>query len=643
MGSASRKYLGGFELLERLGRGGMADVWLARTVAGPAAGDEVVVKVLREEHNGHSGYVRLFEREAALCMRLRHPNIVHVRELGHQRNTHYQIMDHVDGFNLLRILARASDLERFMPAEVSLYVGIRVCRALEYAHRLSGADGQPMGIVHLDVTPSNILIGRDGTVKLADFGLAHARLPEEEEVDGLTTRRGKRSYMAPEQLAGAASVDRRADVYALGIVLCEMLTMRPLFKKRDASGKAITRREEDPRNVLARFPHIPPPVQSIVLKALATDPAERYATAGEFEAEMSGYLRTQGAEVTRRPLGRFLDELAADTASQPAVEVVRERRAERARADSKLPPAKQALVRSASGAILGPVSPENLIRMVAAGSLGPGDLIAVNGGRWRTLQELPGLEKAAAAAGVTRPEVGLPSELRPGDMLRVLADLGMRYGTKHIRLERGLVRKDLTVHDGRVLAVRSTDRSELFGSYLVRCGVVHPKRLKDAIRAADGGTSRLGGILVEQGVLGYAHLGKLLEDHLREKLLELCSWNTGSCTPLTRPDCVPNNDQLSVDVLGHLAEGTWRYVSEGQVSAYLATFGRQPMQWVTNPTAPVERLALDPRSHRFLHGLKGRPRALRALLHNAPTNPGEIRAFKHLIFLLLHTGHLRPV
>lgn len=269
---------GRFVLLELLGRGGMAEVWRARLET-EGFTRTVVVKRILPHLAGDPSFAQLFEREARLSARLNHSNIVQVFDSGKIAGEPYLAMELVDGLDLTRALSVLSERGR-PPLGLGPYVAREVARALAYAHGLAGDDGRPLGLVHRDVSPSNVLLGSDGAVKLLDFGIAKAlfEVAERTQTGGF---KGKVGYASPEVAEGGRG-DQRADLFALGVVLHESLTGERLFKgESDIATLGLVRAAKVPPPSSLN-PKVPPEVDEIVLRALAKNPAERYPTAEAF-------------------------------------------------------------------------------------------------------------------------------------------------------------------------------------------------------------------------------------------------------------------------------------------------------------------------------------------------------------------------
>jgi serine/threonine protein kinase len=299
-----------YRLTEKIGSGGMAEVFRA-VGEGPAAfARPFVLKRIHPRLSGQSEFVRMFVDEANISARLIHPNIVQVFEFAFQDGSYYLVMEPVEGIDMAWLLRRRIERpsEQLSPAFVA-EVGRQVCRGLDFAHNLTDANGAPLGIVHRDVTPPNIMVSWDGIVKILDFGLAKAvealRLHQSDA--GMV--RGKMSYLAPELLDGAPA-DPRSDLFSLGVVLHELLVGRRLFAGetdyetlQQLKGIAIPRPS-------ALNPGVKPALDAVVMRALERDPAKRYKSAGEMGDELEALVLRKN--YSQRALARKARELAEE-------------------------------------------------------------------------------------------------------------------------------------------------------------------------------------------------------------------------------------------------------------------------------------------------------------------------------------------
>ncbi|HYP76251.1 MAG TPA: serine/threonine-protein kinase [Polyangiaceae bacterium] len=295
--------LGHYELLTRIGRGGMASVWVAREKA-PVSGKQrlVAVKAMLPELARHSDFRAMFLGEGQIVRSIDHPNVVKVHEVSEDRGILYMAMEWVEG-DSLRTLIKEAKRRRAIPAEMAVKIIADTAAGLHAAHELRGWDGELRNIVHCDVSPHNILVGLDGQAKLVDFGVANATAHT--ELEGNERIKGKFGYMSPEQ-ASLGKIDRRSDVFALGIVLYELTTGERLFRGDDAAHTlelVRSGRIPPPQEVYAKYPE---GLSAIVLRALARDVDERFQTAADFRDALEQYLKDERIMVSPAGVGQLV-------------------------------------------------------------------------------------------------------------------------------------------------------------------------------------------------------------------------------------------------------------------------------------------------------------------------------------------------
>ncbi len=277
--------ISGFDLQRRLGAGGMAEVFLAKKRGAEGTFKQLVLKRILPEHSKSRRFRHMFVEEAHLATRLNHPNIVQVYEFSHHGDDLLLSMEYVEGVDLGKLIRAARKKKRRLPFWVSAFIIAEVAKGLHYAHERKDEGGLPLAIVHRDVSPQNVLISYFGVVKIADFGIASANLFREET----GVLKGKFGYMSPEQARGE-KVDRRSDIYALGVVLYEMLTGRSPYGalKNEALAEAVRYGTvKPPREV---DPTLPPQLDAVVMRAMAREPDARYQTAREMAAHIARVL-----------------------------------------------------------------------------------------------------------------------------------------------------------------------------------------------------------------------------------------------------------------------------------------------------------------------------------------------------------------
>ena len=266
----------------------MAEIFLARAKGIEGFEKLVVVKKLLPQSAGDEALRGMFLDEARVAATLHHPNIVQVYDIGVDGDDYFFTMEFVYGQDLSHALRRAAMLRRPLSLDQSLSIIIAMSAGLHYAHEKEGIDGRPLGLVHRDVSPQNVLISYDGAVKLMDFGIAKAASNSQKTRDG--TLKGKIAYMSPEQ-GSSGKVDRRSDVFSLAIMLWELTTFRRLYKAEsdfESLRKIITM--DAPRPSKYR-PDYPKALEDIVMKGLQRKPDERYQTAEELQLALEAFAR----------------------------------------------------------------------------------------------------------------------------------------------------------------------------------------------------------------------------------------------------------------------------------------------------------------------------------------------------------------
>jgi serine/threonine-protein kinase len=298
MSTEPPKLVGKYEILARIARGGMAGIFLARQPGIGGFSRRVVLKTILPSLAEDPKFVQMFMEEARLASMIHNPNVVQIFDVGKDDDTYFIAMELVDGLTVGAMLSDLCGGVRSMPAPVAGEIVAQACAGLHAAHKLLGEDGTPLGIVHRDISPQNLMVSRDGVVKLVDFGIAKAH--DSAVRTGTGKVKGKFAYMSPEQVR-AGDLDRRSDLFSLAAVFLELLTGKRLFQRDNelATLQAILQEPIPPVRDLA--PGVPAPLADVIARALRRERDERYDTA----AEMGGEVR--------RALGGLGHYTSADT------------------------------------------------------------------------------------------------------------------------------------------------------------------------------------------------------------------------------------------------------------------------------------------------------------------------------------------
>jgi serine/threonine protein kinase len=280
----------------------MADVLLGRSDGIEGFERHVVLKRIRPEFARDQRFIRMFLDEARVAANLHHQHIVQVHDIGESSGEYFIAMEYIHGEDVRTILSTASKTRAHVPLGHAIAIVSAAAAGLHYAHERRGADKRPLGIVHRDVSPSNVLVGYDGSIKVVDFGIAKASMRQETRSGSL---KGKVSYMSPEQCKGA-EVDRRSDVYALGVVLYELATTTRLFKGENdylVMDQIVNGRVSLPR---VRRPDLPNELSAIIMRAIAPDPERRYFTADELRVALDQFATKAGLTASTSSIASYM-------------------------------------------------------------------------------------------------------------------------------------------------------------------------------------------------------------------------------------------------------------------------------------------------------------------------------------------------
>lgn len=307
--SAQPRYI----LTERIAQGGMAEIHLGKSIGSDGFARACAFKKILPHYAQDSDFIQMFRNEAEVAKRLQNRNIVQVFDFVSESGTYMLVMEFVDGQDLRSVLVHVEQAKRRVLVELVVYICIEILNGLAYAHTVTDLDGKAMGIIHRDISPQNVLLSYEGDVKITDFGIAKAQNQMPTTQAGVL--KGKFRYMSPEQAQGHA-IDARSDLFAVGVIMYEMLTMTRLFRGEDmAVLEAVRQCKIKPPSAVPGA-NVPAELEAAVMKLLARDPARRYQTAKEAVKDLSRFLYTLKPDFHPGELAEFMQGLFQEKREQ---------------------------------------------------------------------------------------------------------------------------------------------------------------------------------------------------------------------------------------------------------------------------------------------------------------------------------------
>jgi serine/threonine-protein kinase len=516
---------GRFLLVERIAVGGMAEIFKAKQTGAHGFEKTLVIKRILPHLAADPEFLAMFIDEAKLQCALEHPKIVQVFEFGQADGQYYIALELVEGIDALGLLRACAHRRQRLPVRLAVFIAGEILDALDFAHGKRGPDGTPLGVVHRDVSPSNVLISRRGDVKLGDFGIARASEQQRQSKTQAGTLKGKYGYMAPEQVLGG-SVDGRADQFAVGIVLAEMLMGRRLFTAPNDLDVLLMVRDARLDRLDRYGGDIPPSLRALLNRMLARAPEGRYATAGACKEALDEFLFEARMRVSAGDLGAFLETIL--TVEQPpppapgesgliilgedtrAKREAAERQREAVLAASKEPAVQEARrVADSAAPAAGQDYPDTGPYIEPASAPGPRPALVVEG----TAEEGDAPDLAGDFATVT------PAAL--------FARLATARETGLLMVERAGVVKEIFFVNGAPEYVASNVPSERFGEYLMQKGVISPGELSMALAILPRFQGKLGDTLVGLNLLRPLEVFRHLSRQVRDKIIEVFAWTEG--------------------------------------------------------------------------------------------------------------------
>jgi serine/threonine-protein kinase len=617
--SGTQRPIGPYQIEYRLATGGMAEVFVAKRVGPHGFTKRVALKRILPQYARDPDFVSMFVDEARLAAQLEHPNIVQVFDFGETDGELFLAMELVDGTNVNRLLRSVSQRGETVPFDVALHIASEAAHALGHAHRASDDQGNPIGFVHRDVSPANLLLTRTGHVKLTDFGIARVADQDPRTDDGHV--RGKLGYMSPEQVLGK-DLDARSDVFTLTTVFAELLLAEPLFGTGSDIDILLRIRDVD-LSVLHQSPRqIPQDIFRLITHGLSRDREQR-PSAETFADACDEVRRRRGMAHGSDRLAQFLArfELIAplpgdDTAREPGARLTSlvdtgDIRAETDQLVQRLGNTSPAIykVRLSDGQEAGPMSFPRLIQMITSGVIHGGTAVAKEGSGFSQATELPELTRFVTSPALQwKPDdvVGAKrsGDLSEGRLLPVVHELSVERETGVLHLWDGQRRKKIYFVDGRPEFVASTDKRELLGEYLVQNGLCLRMEVEMALALLPRYGGRLGDALVGLGVLRPVQLFRAISEQVRGRLLEAFSWRRGQWAFVHGERSHEETFPIGQDPYELLRDAAKQANTEELESA-LAPVHERIIEPVPNPPAPLLAYRLPETWHRLLAGVSG--------------------------------------
>ena len=492
---------GKYILVDKISSGGMADVLRAKVVGIRGFTKTVAIKRIHPHLLERTRFLRMFTDEAKIASRLVHPNIVQIFDLGEADGLPYIAMEYVPGRDVFRVLQRLGSLDRRCPWRLATKIVAEVCTGLQFAHEFRSPDGQPQEIVHRDVSPRNIIITYNGEIRLTDFGVARARDREEHTEHGVI--KGKVRYLSPEA-AHAKEVDRRSDLFSLGIVFAEMLLMAPLRTGDNEMAMLLDiRKGEFDRK---RFDTISKPLREVLDRALEVDPDDRYSSAVEFADDLASRYDRESTPMSEAEVATFMHSLfAEDIENETARDEEVERELGKMVVDTTVPAAAtNAQPQAPTGSLRNPLN------IFAGRGAGPVAVPAVE-----VIEERPPLPDREGT-------------LREVTLCRLLHQLSESGTTGVIDFNRDPIKKSIVLENGNPVFATSNVESELFGEHLVANGFLSREQHGETLDFAARKGLRFTEALLALGACTPNILFQQLGGQVRDRILDLFSWITGT-------------------------------------------------------------------------------------------------------------------
>lgn len=557
----------------------MAEVFRALEPRTAGAPRTVVIKRMLPHIAAEHGSARMFEEEARLAALVEHPNVVRVLEFGEAEGQPYLSLEFVPGQDLGMLIRWLAQSGATLPVPVAVFCASELLAGLHAVHEAVDESGRPLGIVHGDVSPSNVLVSTQGDVKLADFGIAEARLRSAFPQAAAAGRtKGKLGYLAPEQVRGEHT-DRRADVFAAAVVAAELILGQPLFARGSELTILLAVRDAKIERLEAHADQLPTGLFLVLKTGLARDPEERYTSAAEFRMALGPFVppppSTWKGELGH-VVARSVGAPGEDTREPATPDIV-----------TMEAPLDDYMVTRTDGTKLGPMTFARLLEAVTRGDVSADDTVRLGRGTARPLRQIGEL-----ASHLPEPEQRGDEVIAMGGAFIDHLAKDAASGVSGVWVcRRGEARKDVYLVGGVPEFVSSNLTTELLGEFLVTRGILARSELDMALAVLPRFDGRLGDTLAALGLIEPVELFRHIGAQVREKLLELFTWTEGEAS---YRDGVPPPQRyfpLALDPWQILFDGIQRRLERGLEQD---TFAEHMLDALARtPTDPPRNLPAD--------------------------------------------------
>ena len=557
MTGVTPKQIGKYQILDRLAVGGMAELFKAKLEGNLGFEKLVAIKKILPHLATDRSFVEMFIDEARITASLDHRHIVQVFELGNDADTPYIAMQYVDGLDVLALLRECARAQIRLPADLCALIARDVLDALDYAHGALDANGRPLGIVHRDISPGNVLLSWRGDVKLTDFGIARAAERRHKTEAG--TLKGKYGYMSPEQVS-SGDVDARSDLFSVGILLAEMVMARRLFTSTNDLDILLMVRDARLDRLHKYASEFPVELRVLTVRALQRRPEDRWQSAAQFRDALDEWLRR-----TTRVTSRDLASLIGGVINAPTADLHGEGGVVPEQIDDN--------------GLSGPMTRMSIARAEAEAKAARAEFIAGEG----IPQGVTEFEGSSGTISVTDDDV-MPAalegagsgprdvgEIREMPVVRLLYQLAKSKATGMLSLEgRAGVLKEAYITDGQPQYVSSNVELERLGNFLLQQQALTPQALQRAVSVMHHFGGRLADTLVGLDLLDPLEAYRLLAKQVAAKLMETFSWQKGRYTWVPRAPNPYKARALHLDAFRVIGAGA-ATIGEALVEEWLVT------------------------------------------------------------------------